>query len=129
MYQSSCKKCGSMKFYTEVKGNNTGLYCNNCGKWIKWLSKGELRAFELKAFKHNEKTKGFVESEDSKDMIARLKEFIVYLDKTIDDEMSKMPLSPEDAIRKSSYCLALERDKGAVINILNGKDFGYVGDK
>ena len=46
MYQNCCKKCGSIDLHTEVKGNNTGLYCNDCGAWIKWLGKDELRAFE-----------------------------------------------------------------------------------
>lgn len=31
MYQNCCKKCGSIALHTEVKGNNTGLYCNDCG--------------------------------------------------------------------------------------------------
>lgn len=46
MYQNCCKKCGSTSLHTEVKGNNTGLYCDDCGAWIKWLGKDELRAFE-----------------------------------------------------------------------------------
>ncbi|WP_342759539.1 hypothetical protein [Kineothrix sedimenti] len=46
MYQNCCKKCGSTSLHTEVKGNNTGLYCDDCGAWAKWLSKDELRAFE-----------------------------------------------------------------------------------
>lgn len=46
MYQNCCKKCGSVSLYTEVKGNNTGLYCDDCGAWVKWLGKDELRAFE-----------------------------------------------------------------------------------
>lgn len=24
-------------------GNNTGLYCGDCGTWIKWLNKNEIR--------------------------------------------------------------------------------------
>lgn len=52
MYQNCCKKCGSIMLHTEVKGNNTGLYCDDCGAWIKWLGKDELRAFE-----HSEKSK------------------------------------------------------------------------
>lgn len=40
-----CKKCGSVDLYTEEKGNNIGLYCNDCGTWIKWLGKDEVRAF------------------------------------------------------------------------------------
>jgi len=46
MYQNCCKKCGSTSLHTEVKGGNTGLYCDDCGAWVKWLSKDELRAFE-----------------------------------------------------------------------------------
>ena len=46
MYQNCCKKCGSIALHTEVKGNNTGLYCDDCGVWVKWLGKDELRAFE-----------------------------------------------------------------------------------
>lgn len=46
MYQNCCKKCGSIALHTEVKGNNTGLYCDDCGAWVKWLGKDELRAFE-----------------------------------------------------------------------------------
>lgn len=46
MYQNCCKKCGSISLHTEVKGNNTGLYCDGCGAWIKWLGKDELRAFK-----------------------------------------------------------------------------------
>lgn len=46
MYQNCCKKCGSVSLHTEIKGNNTGLYCDDCGAWVKWLGKDELRAFE-----------------------------------------------------------------------------------
>lgn len=53
MYQNCCKKCGSVSLHTEVKGNNTGLYCDDCGAWIKWLGKDELRTFE-----HANKSRG-----------------------------------------------------------------------
>ena len=46
MYQNFCTKCGSVDLYTKNKGNNIGLYCSDCGAWIKWISKDELRAFE-----------------------------------------------------------------------------------
>ena len=46
MYQNCCKKCGSISLHTEVKGNNKGLYCDDCGAFQKWLGKDELRAFE-----------------------------------------------------------------------------------
>lgn len=46
MYKNCCRKCGSTSLYTEVKGNNTGLYCDDYGAWQRWLGKDELRAFE-----------------------------------------------------------------------------------
>lgn len=46
MYQNCCKKCGSVSLHVEEKGNNKGLYCDDCGAWIKWLGKDELNAFE-----------------------------------------------------------------------------------
>ena len=63
---------------------------------------------------------------DEKSIVKRLEEFVEFLGKTIDTEYNKFPLSTEDAIRKNSYCLALERDKRAIQNILNGHDFNYV---
>ena len=45
MYQNCCKKCGSIDLFMKESGNNIGLYCSDCGAWIKWLSKDEQRAF------------------------------------------------------------------------------------
>lgn len=56
-------------------------------------------------------------------LINKLKEFTDYLDKVIDREMMKEPLSEGDSIRKCAYCTALERDKNALLNIINGKDW------
>lgn len=58
----------------------------------------------------------------------RLKEFVEHLDKVIDDEYDKLPLSQEDAIRKNAYCLALEKDKNAILNILSGYDYYHIDD-
>lgn len=38
-----CPKCNSENLFTKENGNQTGLYCKDCGAWIKWLSKKELR--------------------------------------------------------------------------------------
>jgi Lar family restriction alleviation protein len=43
MKNFKCAKCGSEDTFTEKLGNNTGLYCSDCGIWIKWLDKNELR--------------------------------------------------------------------------------------
>lgn len=56
MYQNCCKKCGSVDLFTEVKGNNTGLYCSDCGAYQKWLNKDELRAFKHRETKREDVT-------------------------------------------------------------------------
>lgn len=46
MQTFTCKKCGSVNVYIECNGTQTGLYCDDCGKWIKWLGKDEKRLVE-----------------------------------------------------------------------------------
>ena len=103
MYQNCCKKCGSISLHTEVKGSNTGLYCDDCGAWVKWLGKDELNAFE-----HSKKNQVLVQMRDStpeenqaiseyiksisvptginifdeKSIVKRLEEFVEFLEKT-----------------------------------------------
>ena len=43
----SCKKCGSIDLFTTNNGTQHGLYCKDCGAWIKWLGKEEARLAEL----------------------------------------------------------------------------------
>lgn len=50
-------KCGSTDVFTEQSGNNTGLYCGDCGKWIKWLNKDELRLANRQIENQNAKVK------------------------------------------------------------------------
>lgn len=135
MYQNCCKKCGSISLHAEVKGNNTGLYCDDCGVWIKWLGKDELRAFEhsMREATKNEresvseyiksisKPTGVSFSEQS--IVDRLQRFLEFLDKTIDKEYEKVAISKEDMIRKNAYCMVLQKDKLAIENILYGKEF------
>jgi hypothetical protein len=58
----------------------------------------------------------------------RLWRFVEFLDKKIDEELEREPLSQSDSIAKCSYSLALERDKNALINILNGREFHDTGE-
>ena len=46
MKEYRCPKCNSKNLFVKKAGNNTGLYCGDCGAWIKWIEKNELRAFE-----------------------------------------------------------------------------------
>lgn len=36
-------KCGSTNVFLESKGSQVGIYCAECGKWIKWATKEEAR--------------------------------------------------------------------------------------
>lgn len=40
-----CKKCGHERFYGEQHGPHTGLYCDKCGTWQKWLTESEKRLY------------------------------------------------------------------------------------
>jgi uncharacterized Zn finger protein (UPF0148 family) len=46
MTTTSCKKCGSINLFTNENGTQVGLYCSDCGAWIKWLGKEEKRLAE-----------------------------------------------------------------------------------
>lgn len=244
-----CNKCGSNDYITEKHGNNTGLYCADCGKWHKWLNKDEVRIYSQEYKEKKEKkeerifnaitnaithdhfftiliectiveeinengniskrtrtisqynsfaavpegsnvtltarlydynkeifiddlghcefgkiiwrkrcSNGSMEDvhigktitftsqnnqyytanliidpgmikkiESSRQLYAtlinQLKDFTDYLDKIIDRELMKEPLSEGDSIRKCAYCTALERDKNALLNIIDGKDW------
>jgi len=34
-------KCGHNDFFFADKGNQKGIYCSYCGKWLKWADKDE----------------------------------------------------------------------------------------
>lgn len=46
MNEYKCPKCNSTNLFTQKKDTQTGLYCKECGRWIKWLNKDEARVFE-----------------------------------------------------------------------------------
>jgi len=47
MKNFACTHDGSLEVFIQVKGTQTGLYCSECGKWIKWLSKDEIKLAEM----------------------------------------------------------------------------------
>ena len=65
---------------------------------------------------------------DDKTVIERLTEFREHLDNEIDAEMDKLPVSPEDAIRKNSYCFGLQKVIYSIENIITGRDFNDAGE-
>lgn len=46
MKEFVCDKCKSSDVFISKSGINTGLYCGDCGRWITWLNKDQLRLAE-----------------------------------------------------------------------------------
>ena len=136
MYQNCCKKCGSISLHTEVKGNNKGLYCDDCGAWIKWLGKDELRAFvysmreatkeENEAvdeyIKRISKPTGYNMYDDST-IIERLNRFIDDIDEAIDSVYNNPTAEHDKLIYNNAYAIALEKCKVGIQNIIKGREF------
>lgn len=57
MQTYSCKKCGSLDVYIKEKGTQTGLYCGDCGTWLKWLGTEEKRLVERYVYSRNNLSK------------------------------------------------------------------------
>lgn len=53
MMQLKCNKCGANKrsLFVEIQGNRRGLYCGECGKWQKWITKQELQIAKFEGIK------------------------------------------------------------------------------
>ncbi len=119
-----CSNCGSDIMFTQIKGNNTGLYCRECGKWQKWLSKNEKNLWNAPVDKTiAEKTKPASLTFTGNVMAERIREFTKVIENKVTKEMMEEPKSDEDEIRKCSYCLALEQCKTALENILADRRF------
>lgn len=46
MESYACKKCGSVDVFLKSNGTQTGLYCSDCGAWLKWVGKKEIPLIE-----------------------------------------------------------------------------------
>ena len=115
------------------------MKCKDCGAWIKWLGKDELRAFEhsmREATKEErDSVNRYIESISKptgntfiSTIKDRLERFVEGIDEAIDVEYEKLPISTEDAVRKNTYCLALEKCKTAILNILDDREFNDNGN-
>lgn len=49
--QEKCNKCDSEKLFVEIQGNRRGLFCSECGKWQKWITKQELQIAKFREYK------------------------------------------------------------------------------
>lgn len=92
-----CKKCGSVNLRLENKGTATGLYCNDCNSWIKWVSKKELtqvqneiekNAKELGSFKDNKDLTFEYEQVGKREMYYNIQRQIMSIDEdeTLNDK-------------------------------------------
>ena len=48
--------------FMKKSGNNTGLYCGDCGAWIKWLNKNEIRLVQRQIEKNDKELDELIES-------------------------------------------------------------------
>ena len=48
-----CTKCKSKDVFVEGSGQQIGLYCGDCGCWIKWLNKREVKLAQKQEEKMN----------------------------------------------------------------------------
>lgn len=55
--QEKCNKCNSDKLFVEIQKDRCGLYCGECGKWQKWITKQELQIAKFSELKIVEKRK------------------------------------------------------------------------
>lgn len=53
--KEKCNKCESNKLFIEIQGTRRGLFCGECGRWQKWITKQELQVAKFKNFKIIEK--------------------------------------------------------------------------
>lgn len=41
-----CTKCGSIEVDCWINKKQIGIWCKECGKWIKWLNKEEIKYYK-----------------------------------------------------------------------------------
>lgn len=49
--KNKCDKCNSTKLFVEIQGTRRGLYCGECEKWLKWITKQELQVAKFNGVK------------------------------------------------------------------------------
>lgn len=46
--QFPCKKCNSINQYAILKGNRYGIYCAECGSYIKWADSSQTTVIKAR---------------------------------------------------------------------------------
>lgn len=103
----ACEKCGSLDVYTKKNGSATGLYCGDCGKWIKWLNKEDKILFE-KQKEENQFLKEVALQSRERTQLEKLEEY---------KEQKKFELCVENNAYNRGYIKGLE----IAIKIMEGR--------
>ena len=124
-------KCCNADVFIKEKSGQKCVYCKSCGKFVKNANKDDLREIEANMVKAFDRVLNRPISIDPlnvdkireeiqyyKDSISKL---ISMINHQVEDEYDKMPLSSEDAIRKSSKCYELDRVRYTLEDILERK--------
>lgn len=61
-----CKHCGHNEGYLQTGSVHVGLYCNNCRRWVKWLSKSEYETLACQEQTVKEAKESLLENIDIK---------------------------------------------------------------
>lgn len=64
-----CNKCNSEKLFIEIQGDRRGLYCGECGKWQKWITKEELQVAKFNEIKILNKNNKQIDKTTSKELL------------------------------------------------------------
>lgn len=72
MKDYSCPKCGSINVFIDERPMQTALMCNDCGSWLKWISKKELPLVKRFIEEMKKECEDVAEQKSSDDIYDRL---------------------------------------------------------
>ena len=101
-------KCGSKRIFIRNNGSQTGIYCKECGKWIKWIGKKEIPFAEEYIKEQNEN------DNSNTNKIDEVREFIMG---NLDKYNNVIPFEYEGRWIKSIYDLIDATNKKFDTNI------------
>jgi hypothetical protein len=51
MVNTDCDKCGCRDIFLRKKNSATGIYCDGCGRWYKWVGKKDIEQYTRRGFR------------------------------------------------------------------------------
>lgn len=107
-------KCGNKNnFFVETKGNQKGIYCSDCGKWVKWATKDEIRLLEHRESCGLKSTIQYIDEFIPKDNIKeKVKELL-------DDTYNKIDYFENEILKNTKENKCYENELYAKLSIFN----------